>query len=113
MTGMSEQQLDELTQILAPLGDSRRGRPPRLAFPNQVLAAVIHLRVNLAAEPLAVLFDSSRAAMHRTLLKIRRLLQDNGIVIPPATNPPAALKVLQDRVINQSRNPNNKTKTTC
>ncbi|WP_107119998.1 ISAzo13 family transposase, partial [Streptomyces regalis] len=71
LTGMSPRQLADLTQALAPDGDTQRGRPPRLAFPDQVLATVLHLRVALAAEPLAVLFDSSRTAMHRTLLKIR------------------------------------------
>jgi hypothetical protein len=56
-----------------PCGLRGRGRPPRPTFIHQVLATVLHLRVNLAAEPLAVLFGSSRTAMHRTLLKIRRL----------------------------------------
>ncbi len=68
LTGMSRQQLSDLTDTLAVDGDTKRGRPPRLAFPDQVLATVLHLRVALAAEPLAVLFHSSRTAMHRTLL---------------------------------------------
>ncbi|MEV0185927.1 ISAzo13 family transposase [Streptomyces sp. NPDC050625] len=113
LTGMSQQQLNDLTETLAADGDIRRGRPPRLAFPEQVLAAVLHLRVSLAAEPLAVLFDSSRTAMHRTLLKIRRLLKAHDIVIPSAATPPAALAVLQARVRAQSSNPNSKIKTTC
>ncbi|MFD5480744.1 hypothetical protein ACFWJP_25825 [Streptomyces hawaiiensis] len=83
---MSRQQLDDLTQALAADGDTRRGRPPRLAFSEQVLATVLHLRVALAAEPLAVLFASSRTAMHRTLLKNRRLL---GIVITPSPSQPS------------------------
>jgi hypothetical protein len=66
LTGMSLQQLSDLTDTLAVDGDVKRGRPPRLTFPDQVLAAVLHLRIALAAEPLAVLFDSSRTAMHRT-----------------------------------------------
>ncbi|MFE7193754.1 ISAzo13 family transposase [Kitasatospora sp. NPDC057541] len=111
LTGMSRQQLDDLTRTLAPHGDTRRGRPPRLAFPDQVLATVIHLRVNLAAEPLAVLFGSSRTAMHRTLLKIRRALETQGITIRTATTPPAALNALQARVGND--NPNTKFRTTC
>jgi hypothetical protein len=45
LTGMSPQQLADLTQTLAPDGDTQRGRPPRLAFPDQVLATVLHLRV--------------------------------------------------------------------
>jgi hypothetical protein len=113
LTGMSPQQLADLTQTLAPDGDTRRGRPPRLAFPNQVLATVLHLRVALAAEPLAVLFDSSRTAMHRTLLKIRRLLKAQSIVITPAATPPAALTALQARVRAQTDNPNSMIKTTC
>lgn len=113
LTGMSPQQLNDLTQTLAPDGDDRRGRPPRLAFPDQVLATVLHLRVALAAEPLAVLFGSSRTAMHRTLLKIRNLLEAHRIVVPPATTPPAALAPLQARVLAQSSNPDSKIKTTC
>ncbi|MFI9600286.1 ISAzo13 family transposase [Streptomyces sp. NPDC052043] len=112
LTGMSGHQLDRLIQTLAPKGDTQRGRPPRLAFPDQVLATVLHLHVNLAAEPLAVLFDSSRTAMHRTLLKIRRLLEAEGIAIPPTTTPPAALTALHARVTAQSNNPNGKIKTT-
>ncbi|MEU2287584.1 ISAzo13 family transposase [Streptomyces sp. NPDC013178] len=113
LTGLSPHQLDDLTQTLAPDGDTRRGRPPRLAFPDQVLATVLHLRVNLAAEPLAVLFNSSRTAMHRTLLKIRKLLEAHGISIPPATTPPAALTTLQARIIALSNDPNSKIKTPC
>jgi hypothetical protein len=113
LTGMPRQQLDDLTEILAPDGDTQRGRPPRLAFPEQVLATVLHLRVALAAEPLAVLFGSSRTAMHRTLLKNRRLLKAHGIVIAPATTPPAALAALQARVLTQTDRPSSKIKTTC
>ncbi|MEU9154196.1 ISAzo13 family transposase [Streptomyces sp. NPDC048417] len=113
LTGMSHQQLNDLTGILAPDGDTQRGRPPRLAFPEQVLATVLHLRVALAAEPLAVLFGSSRTAMHRTLLKNRKLLEAHGIVIQPATTPPVALLALQARVLAQTGEPHSKIKTTC
>ncbi|MFH9979402.1 ISAzo13 family transposase [Streptomyces sp. NPDC017179] len=112
LTGMTRQQLNDLTGTLSSNGDVKRGRPPRLGFPDQVLAAVLHLRVSLAAEPLAVLFGSSRTAMHRTLLKIRRLLKAHDVVIPPAVSPPAALATLQARVRAQSDDPN-KIKTTC
>lgn len=112
LTGLSPHQLHHLAQALASEGDTQRGRPPRLAFPEQVLATVLHLRVALAAEPLAVLFGSSRTAMHRTLLKIRRLLETHSIVIPPATTPPTTLAALLARVIAQSSHPNSKIKTT-
>ncbi|MFC5857167.1 ISAzo13 family transposase, partial [Streptomyces chlorus] len=98
LTGLAPHQLQHLIKTLAPEGDTRRGRPPRLAFDNQVLATVLHLRINLAAEPLAVLFGSSRTAMHRTLLKIRRLLEAQSITISPAVTPPADLTSLQARV---------------
>ncbi|MFJ6117947.1 ISAzo13 family transposase [Streptomyces sp. NPDC092129] len=113
LTGMSRQQLDALTETLAPDGDTRRGRPPRLSFPEQVLATVLHLRVALAAEPLAVLFGSSRTAMHRILLKNRKLLEAHGIVIPSATTPPLVLAALQARVLTQTGEPHNKIKMTC
>ncbi|MFD9477925.1 ISAzo13 family transposase, partial [Streptomyces nojiriensis] len=111
LTGMTHEQLIDLTEALAPDGDTRRGRPPRLAFHDQVLATVLHLRAALAAEPLAVLFGTSRTAMHRTLLKHRRLLETHGITIPPATTPPATLAALQARVQAQTSE-NNKIKTT-
>ncbi|WP_240799447.1 transposase family protein [Streptomyces sp. A0958] len=79
LTGLAPHQLQHLIHTLAPAGDTRRGRPPRLTFADQVLATVLHLRVNLAAEPFAVLFNSSRTAMHRTLLKTRKLLEAQGI----------------------------------
>ncbi|MFF0561705.1 ISAzo13 family transposase [Streptomyces sp. NPDC004266] len=113
LTGMSPQQLTDLTQALTPDKDDRHGRPPRLDFPDQVLATVLHLHLALAAEPLAVLFGSSRTAMHRTLLKIRKLLTAHGVVIQPAAAPPAALASLQARVLAQSNDPEGKTKTAC
>ncbi|CAM5668992.1 ISAzo13 family transposase ISStsp1 [Streptomyces avidinii] len=113
LTGMSPDQLHDLVQTLAPDGDAQRGRPPHLAFHDQVLATVLHLHVNLAAEPLAVLFASSRTAMHRTLLKIRRLLKAHGIVIPPAATPPTALTVLHARVLAQNSEATSKIKATC
>src|SRR5207249_6535038 len=113
LTGMTHQQLDQLTATLAPDGDTQRGRPPRLTFPEQVLATVLHLRVALAAEPLAVLFSSSRTAMHRTLLKNRKLLESHSVVIPPATTPPLLLAALQARILAQTGEPHNKIKTTC
>ncbi|MEV5303756.1 ISAzo13 family transposase [Streptomyces diastaticus] len=113
LTGMSHRQLDDLTATLAPDGDTQRGRPPRLTFPDQVLTTVLHLRVALAAEPLAVLFGSSRTAMHRTLLKNRRLFEAHGVAIPPAPTPPAALTTLQVRVLALTDEPDNKIKTTC
>lgn len=112
LTGMSRQQLSALTDTLALDGDVKRGRPPRLAFPEQVLAAVLHLRVALAAEPLAVLFGSSRTAMHRTLLKIKELLKTHSIVIPPAATPPSVLTTLQARVRALSSD-SSMIKTTC
>ncbi|MFE1290617.1 ISAzo13 family transposase [Streptomyces sp. NPDC058751] len=112
LTGLASHQLQQLIQALAPQGDTRRGRPPRLAFDDQVLATMLHLHVNLAAEPLAVLFDSSRTAMHRTLLKIRRLLEAQSITITPAATPPTLLATLHARVAALSNDPNYKIKTT-
>ncbi|MFF4672689.1 hypothetical protein ACFY1C_23000 [Streptomyces sp. NPDC001279] len=36
-----------------------------------------------------MLFDSSRTAMHRTLLKIRTLLKAHSIVMPSTATPPS------------------------
>jgi hypothetical protein len=107
LTGMSRPHLDTLTAELAALHDMEpgagMGRPPRLPFPDQVLTTVLHLRLGLPAEPLAVLFGSSRAAVHRTFHKIRKLLDQHGTTIPSATSPPAGLAVLRARVVARSR----------
>ncbi len=59
LTGMSQHDLNVLTASLAALHEAQpgagMGRPPRLPFPEQVLATVLHLRLGLPAEPLAVL----------------------------------------------------------
>lgn len=68
---------------------------------------MLHLRIALAAEPLAVLFGSSRTGMHRTLLKIRRLLAAHNIAIPPADLAPP-----QARVQDQNSDSHKKIKTT-
>jgi Rhodopirellula transposase DDE domain len=112
LTGMSRTQLDALTAALANLHDAQPGaglgRPPTLTFPHQVLAAVLHFRLALPAEPLAVLFGSSRAAVHRTFHKIKRLLDLHGTTIPPATSPPAALAALHARALALGDHPANK-----
>jgi hypothetical protein len=82
LTGLAPHQMQQLIQTLAVKGGIRRGRPPWVTLDDQVLATVLHLHVNLA-----VLFGSSRTAMHRILLKIRRLLETQGIAISPAHRP--------------------------
>ena len=79
---------------------------------RESLATVLHLRVALAAEPLAALLSSSRTAMHRTLLKNRGLLKTHGVAVPPATPPPEALAILHARVLALTNDPSNKIKTT-
>jgi transposase len=117
LTGMPRPQLDALTAALAALHEAQpgagMGRPPRLPFDEQVLATVLHLRLGLPAEPLAVLLDSSRSAVHRTFRKIRQLLDQHGTAIPPAASPPAALAALHTRVLAQNNQPNSKIKSAC
>lgn len=60
-----------------------------------------------------MLFDSSRTAVHRTLLKIRTLLKAHTIIIPPAATPPSALTTLQARARALSGDPSSVIKTTC
>jgi hypothetical protein len=114
---MSRQRLQDLLAAVAGLQtiprDGRTGRPPTLAFGEQVLAAVLHLHLGLPAEPLAVLFASSRTTMRRTLGKIKQLLDRHGTVISPAASPPAALTALQARVRSQSSRPTSKITQAC
>ncbi len=117
LTGMSRKHLDSLTAALAELHHAQPGaglgRPPTLCFSHQVLAAVLHFRLALPAEPLAVLFGSSRAAVHRTFHKIKRLLDQHGTTISPAASPPAALAALHARALALGDPPTNKIKSAC
>ena len=117
LTGMSRQQLAALTAALAALHEAQAGnglgRPPRLSFDDQVLVTVLHLRLNLPAEPLAVMLGSSRSAVHRTFHKIRELLDQHKIAVAPATMPPAAMDALRDHVIAQGSDLNSKIKPAC
>jgi DDE family transposase len=117
LTGMPRQHLQDLTAALAGLQtippDGRTGRPPVLPFSEQVLAAVLHLHLGLPPEPLAVLFDSTKTTMRRTLGKIKHLLDEHGTVIPPAASPPAALTALHARILTQSSRPTPKIKPAC
>jgi hypothetical protein len=116
LTGMPRHQLNDLTAQLASLHHSQPragiGRPPKLDFSDQVLAAILHQRLGLPAEPLAVLFHSSRAAIHRTFHKISKLLNQHGTTIPPPETPPAALTALRERVLAQT-NPQPDAKPAC
>jgi hypothetical protein len=61
--------------------------PPRLAFSDQVLAAILHRRLSLPQHTLAVLFGCSSPTMHRVLRHTGQLLDQHSIVIEPATLP--------------------------
>jgi hypothetical protein len=117
LTGMSRTQLDSLTAALAELHHTQPGaglgRPPGLSFSHPVLTAVLHFRLALPAEPLAVLVGSSRAAVHRTFHKIKRLLDQHGTAIPPAASPPAALAALHARALALGDPFTNKIKSAC
>ncbi len=52
---------------------------------DQVLAAVLHLRVALAAKRLAVLFDSSRTVMHRKESPNTHCCQKHACAMSPET----------------------------
>jgi hypothetical protein len=109
LTGTPRQQLDILTTALAALHATQPGvgigRRAKLSFAEQVLAAVLHFRLGLPAVPLAVVFGSSRAAMQRTFVKIKQLLDQHGTSISPAASAPAALVALQARVLELPTRP--------
>jgi hypothetical protein len=110
LTGMPRPELDTLTTALHALHQqhaeachrqrqqdratqgqrqhaARSGRPPRLAFPDQVLATILHLRLSLPEHTLAELFTSSRSTIRRTITQTRQLLHQHGTTIEPATLP--------------------------
>ena len=65
----------------------RSGRPPRLTFPDQVVATVLNRRLSLPYDTLAVLFGCGRSTMYRMLVRTGRLLDQHGTVIEPVTLP--------------------------
>ena len=109
LTGMLRPELDTLTTALDELRQQHRaaqrhrqhaprsGRPPLLTFPNQILATILHLRLSLPADTLAVLFSSSRSTIRRAISHARPLLDQHGTVITPA-NPPVPLTHLISKI---------------
>ncbi len=120
LTGMPRPELDTLTTALDTLRQQhsdaqhrqhqqhraeqghrhhapRSGRPPLLTFPNQILATILHLRLSLPPDTLAVLFSSSRATIRRAISHTRPLLDQHGTVITPAS-PPVPLTQLISKI---------------
>jgi transposase len=110
LTGMSRPELDTLTTALDTLRQARAdthhrehqqhrteqglrphaprsGRPPRLPFPDQVLAAILHTRLSLTRDTLAELFTTSPSTIHRAITQTRQLLDQHGTTIERATLP--------------------------
>jgi transposase len=79
----------------------RSGRPPTFAFPDRVLATVLHLRLGLPEDTLAHLFTTSRATIRRAVKETRRLLDEHGTRIAAAPTPPAALVNLLAAAVTQ------------
>jgi hypothetical protein len=110
LTGMSHADLDALTAALGALqadhADAhhrerqhhraenglrphapRSGRPPRLPFADQVLATILHKRLSLPYDTLAVWFGCGRSTMYRILDRTGRLFDQQGTVITPIALP--------------------------
>lgn len=112
MTGMSPQDLTALTASLNGLRQARwqekqrehhqglrrhaprSGRPLLLAFPDRVLATILHLRLHLPEDTLAVLLHTSRSTIRRALRETRQLLDEQHTTIQPAPAPSAAVATL-------------------
>jgi hypothetical protein len=75
-----------------PAGDARHkpraGRPLTFAFPDRVVATVLHLRLTLPGDTLARLFRTSRTTIRQALTETRHLLDQHEYVIEPVTAPP-------------------------
>ncbi|WP_336216688.1 ISAzo13 family transposase [Nonomuraea sp. LPB2021202275-12-8] len=117
LTGMPHPDLVRLTTDLLTLDRQRPrikpGRPPTIAFTDQVLRTVLHQRLGLAFEPLAVLFTTSRTTAYRTTCSIGELLDQHGTHIPPAPTPPGLLRVLHTRVLAEDVKAANKIRPAC
>jgi transposase len=131
LTGLDAAELDELiTQLAAlrqaqreqrarshPAGDARHkprsGRPLAFAFPDRVVATLLHLRLTLPDDTLACLFGTSRSTIRRALAQTRQLLDQHGLVIAPAAAPPALPARIPPYARQPAGNPENKIKTAC
>jgi transposase len=110
LTGLSRPDLDTLTTALDALRatriqdrhrqhqqhraeqglrphEPRSGRPPRLSFPDQVLATVLHMRLSLPEDTVGTVFGCSRSTIRRTITETRQLLAEHGTTIEPVTLP--------------------------
>jgi transposase len=119
LTGMSRPELDTLTTALDALACDhdqarhrqrqhhrvergqrehapRSGRPPRLTFPDQVVATVLNRRLSLPYDTLAVLFGCGRSTMYRMLKRTGRLLDQHGTVIEPVASPENLAKLITE-----------------
>jgi hypothetical protein len=116
LTGMTRPELGRLTTELHALHQQRPlikpGHPPSVAFADQVLLTVLHRRLGLALEPLAILFDTSKTTTYRILTAIGHLLDRTGTHIPPPTTPPAQLRLLHDHINDRNRRDTNEAQST-
>jgi transposase len=131
LTGLDAAELDELiTQLAAlrqaqreervrshPAGDARHkprsGRPPAFAFPDRVVATLLHLRLTLPDDTLACLFGTSRSTIRRALAQTRQLLDQHGLVIRPAAAPPDLPARIPPYARQPASNQQNKIKKAC
>jgi transposase len=110
LTGLSTQDLKQLVADLDALRQTRRdaqheqrvrdakqqgkhahaprsGRPPRFTLPDQVLATILHLRLQLPEQTLAAMFTTSRDTIRRAINGIQPLLALHGTTITPTPEP--------------------------
>jgi len=79
----------------------RSGRPPTFAFPDRVLATVLHLRLGLPDNTLAHLFTTTPTTIRRAVKETRRLLDEHGTHIAAAPTPPSSLVNLLAATVTQ------------
>ncbi len=66
----------------------RSGRPLIFPFPDPVIATVLRLRLALPDDTLVRLLNTSPSTIRRTAKETRRLLEQLGHVVEPATPMP-------------------------
>jgi transposase len=131
LTGLAAAELDELIEQLAalrraeseervrshPADDARHkprsGRPLAFAFPDRVVATLLHLRLTLPEDTLAHLFGTSRSTIRRALAETRHLLDKHGLVIQPATAPPNLLAHIPPHIRQPADTLANEIKNAC
>ncbi len=112
LTGVRRQHFAELLEELAPRRELAResalealrggprkraegaGRKPKLVFIDRLLVTLVHLRLGLPHQALAVLYRVDRSTVSSAVRQVRAMLADRGFAVPD--RPGVRIRTLED-----------------